>query len=125
MPGLVSRDVQTTLNYLAKTTDGAPPFNYTYPPPDGQPNTNTVTEAYPVTVHDARGREHELSTDLNGFAFVTAPATEKLFQDEDAVTGGYYREVEALLKRELGAKRVVIFDHTIRCAELPPASARH
>jgi len=117
MPGLVSRDVPTTLNYLAKTTDGAPPYNYTFTPPAGQPNTNIVPEGHPVTIHDARGHEDELSTDLNGFAFVKAPAKEKLFEDEDAITKGYYLEVEELLKRELGAKRVVIFDHTIRKPE--------
>jgi hypothetical protein len=121
MPGLVSRDVPTTLNYLAKTTDGAPPYNYTFTPPAGQPNTNIVPEGHPVTIHDARGHENELSTDLNGFAFVKAPAKEKLFEDEDAITKGYYLEVEELLKRELGAKRVVIFDHTIRCAMFPLA----
>jgi hypothetical protein len=124
MPRLASRDVQTTLNHFTRTTDGAPPYHYTYTPPAGQPSSNTVPEAYPVTVHDARGREHEFSTDVNGFAFVKAPAKEKLFEDGDAVTNGYYQEVEELLKRELDAKHVVVFDHTIRCV-VPPSVGRH
>ncbi|KAI0036309.1 hypothetical protein K488DRAFT_76091 [Vararia minispora EC-137] len=114
MPGLVSREVQTTLNYLAGTTDGEKPYFYTYEPPAGKPVRNLVTEASPATIHDARGREGDFSLDTNGFAFVNSPTQEKLFEDEQAITTGYYKEVEELLKREAGAKRVVIFDHTIR-----------
>ena len=39
---------------------------------------------------------------------------ERDFTDEAAITGGYYAETEQLLKDQLGADRVFIFDHTIR-----------
>ncbi|KAI0036517.1 hypothetical protein K488DRAFT_40880 [Vararia minispora EC-137] len=114
MPGLISRDVQTTLNYFSKTTDGEQPYNYTYQLPAGQPTTNIDSETHSVTIHDARGHESEFNVDDNGFTFLKSPAKEKLFEDEEAITTGYYKEVEELLRKEVGAKRVVIFDHTIR-----------
>jgi hypothetical protein len=36
------------------------------------------------------------------------------FYDEDEIRRVYYREMEALVKAESGAKRVVVFDHTLR-----------
>ena len=36
------------------------------------------------------------------------------FVDEERIKSVYYKEVEELLKKVTGAKRVVIFDHTIR-----------
>lgn len=46
------------------------------------------------------------------------PAKERLFVDDAAVRGGYYDEVEALLRDKLAdgkkVKKVVLFDHTIR-----------
>ena len=86
MPGLTSRDVQTTLNYFSKTVDGKQPYNYTYELPAGQLTTNIESEAHPVTVQDARGRESEFNVDDNGFTFLTSPAEEKLFEDEEAIT---------------------------------------
>jgi len=114
MPGTISRDVPTAFNYLVKTTDGSQPYRYQFTPPEGRPQTNTLEETYPAVVHDARGREHQFSVDVNGFAFVRAPAKEKLFQDEQAIVNGYYQEVIELLKNSVSAKRVIIFDHTIR-----------
>ncbi|KAM0327137.1 hypothetical protein ACHAQA_006268 [Verticillium albo-atrum] len=55
------------------------------------------------------------STDTSGFGVYHAPATEKEFTDDDAVRGGYYAEIEGLLRAKLtGVRKVVIFDHTIR-----------
>ena len=39
------------------------------------------------------------------------------FFDEDEIPRVYYPEMEALIKRETGAKRVVVFDHTLRTAD--------
>lgn len=70
---------------------------------------------HPRPVHNLRGRESDFSTDTSGFAVYTSPAHEKLFTDDAAVRGGYYAEVETLLRRtHPGVKKVHIFDHTIR-----------
>ncbi|KAH6651259.1 hypothetical protein F5144DRAFT_81538 [Chaetomium tenue] len=54
--------------------------------------------------------------DVAGFAVYHAPAQEKTFTSDAAVRGGYYAEVEALLRAKLPGRiaRVEIFDHTIR-----------
>lgn len=66
-------------------------------------------------VHNLRGRESEFTIDNSGFAVYKEPSNERLFTDDAAIRGGYYQEVEALLKKHIpGIKKVVIFDHTIR-----------
>jgi len=110
---LLPRNVDTTLNYFSATTADAP-FNYTYTPPEGQPNSNIVPEPHPTIIHDIRGKEDTVSLDTTGFKFVKHVSQEKTFTDEEAIKSQYYREVEELLKKETGAKRVFIFDHTIR-----------
>jgi len=62
------------------------------------------------------GRLHlkEFAIDKNGFVFVDHPTKVRDFYDDDEVRRVYYPEMEALIKREAGAKRVVVFDHTLR-----------
>ncbi|KAG6377065.1 hypothetical protein JVT61DRAFT_1115 [Boletus reticuloceps] len=91
---LAPRDVQSTLNYHAPL-DSQPPYNYVDDPPAG-------------------ARENTLGLDISGFQFVRYPSAEKDFADEDKIKSAYYAEVEDILKKYAGAKRVFIFDHTIR-----------
>ncbi|KII90542.1 hypothetical protein PLICRDRAFT_39109 [Plicaturopsis crispa FD-325 SS-3] len=108
-------DVQTTLNYLTPTDEA--PFNYVELPPTGKPRSNIVPDPRPVVVHDVRGREDEVGIDKTGFTFLKSVSAEKEFVDDAKIKETYYKEVEDLLKKEVGAKRVFIFDHTIRRAE--------
>ncbi|PCH36584.1 hypothetical protein WOLCODRAFT_140509 [Wolfiporia cocos MD-104 SS10] len=110
---LAPHDVPTTMNYYAPAGDQAP-YQYVYEPPEGTPRTNIGTDPHPVVVHDARGREQEFSLDKTGFQFVKHVSQEKEFDDEERIKTVYYKEVEELLKNTVGAKRVYIFDHTIR-----------
>ena len=114
---LAPHDVPTILNYYTpdKNSDEAP-YQYVYDPPAGKPNTNIGAEPHDVIIRDARGREEEygLSLDTSGFQFVKHVSAEKDFLDEERIKTVYYKEVEELLKKEAGAKRVFIFDHTIR-----------
>jgi hypothetical protein len=41
-------------------------------------------------------------------------SNEKEFLDDKKIENDYYKEIEELLKQQTGAKRVFIFDHTIR-----------
>ena len=50
----------------------------------------------------------------NGFRFVHHDTKVRDFYDEDEIRRVYYPEMEALIKAEAGAKRVVVFDHTLR-----------
>ncbi|EJC97624.1 uncharacterized protein FOMMEDRAFT_130279 [Fomitiporia mediterranea MF3/22] len=109
-------DVPTTLNYFAPTDDDAP---YFYSPsveeiPDGKKRSNIGSESHPAVIHDVRGKEETVGLDKTGFQFVKHKSSEKEFLDEERIKNVYYKEVEELLKKEAGAKRVFIFDHTIR-----------
>ena len=112
-------DVQTTLNYYKPLDGAADPsgeayrYIYTTPPP-GRSEHNLGDDPRPVVVHDARGREDEFSLDVHGFQFVRHVSAETEFVDEQRIKEVYYKEAEELLKRVTGAKRVLIFDHTIR-----------
>ncbi|HVH80891.1 MAG TPA: CmcJ/NvfI family oxidoreductase, partial [Stellaceae bacterium] len=71
-------------------------------------------EAHRVTLLNGRLHLREFDIDKTGFVFVDHPTRVRDFYDEDEVRRVYYPEMEALIKREVGAKRVVVFDHTLR-----------
>ena len=107
--------VPTTLNYYApiEPTDETP-YSYRDDPPAGKPKTNIGKAPHDVVINDARGHEHELTLDTSGFQFVNHVSEEKEFDDDERIKDLYYKEVEELLKKEVGAKRIFIFDHTLR-----------
>ena len=69
-----------------------------------------------MQVHDAWDKAKEFSVDKQGFAiddFTTQYPADK-WQDEQLVREKFYPEVVEFLKKTQGAKRVLVFDHTIR-----------
>lgn len=71
-------------------------------------------ESHTVPIADMRKIEDSLSLDREGFELMkNSTAVDDLY-DDAAIETVYAREVEALLKRELGASKVVIFDVTRR-----------
>ncbi|KAL0951867.1 hypothetical protein HGRIS_008527 [Hohenbuehelia grisea] len=105
--------VHTTINYV-KPVVGEAPYFYVNGAPEGKKRTNIETEPRDVVVHDVRGREDTVGLDKTGFQFLEHTSEEKEFRDEERIKTIYYKECEELLKRATGAKRVFIFDHTIR-----------
>ncbi|TKA66332.1 hypothetical protein B0A55_10576 [Friedmanniomyces simplex] len=82
--------------------------------------TPTTTSTYkikwdskPVEIQDARGREQEFDMDKNGFEFHSAPVSLD-FEDEEAVKGIYYREVEKLALKLTGADRAHVVNRIKR-----------
>ncbi|MGF1629138.1 MAG: CmcJ/NvfI family oxidoreductase [Kiloniellaceae bacterium] len=76
------------------------------------------TDDHEVAIHDLRPLAGGLSLDRDGFVLRWAPTAVEDLYDDRAVEQAYYPEVEALVRRELGADRpvtkVVIFDATRR-----------
>ena len=110
------RDVPTTLNYYTlDPNSNEPPFRIVSQTPTSEAD-NADTEPHEVVIRDARGREKSdgLSLDTSGFQFAHHVSQERDFNDEEKVKTIYYKEIEELLKKETGAKRVFVFDHTIR-----------
>lgn len=116
-----SLQVQSTMTFL-EPWDGKKgnPFYRSAPAPGFQTINFKWVDAG-ITVTDARPLRDTFSLDRNGFRYLddSEGLTDELM---DALRGGikdlvqqlYYPRVEALVKKETGASRVIIFDHTLR-----------
>ena len=67
-----------------------------------------------TSIKDARANALKFSLDQNGFSFHQHRTVVVDFLDEGQVKGLYYPEVEELVKEVTGAKKIHIFDYTIR-----------
>src|SRR6266404_1589989 len=111
--------VETTLNYLGDMVDR--PFFYVNEPPPGIPRRNTRPDRRRIAIHDARDLAPDPSLDEEGFLLAHHETAVANLYDPDAVCGAYYREIEELVRSVTAARRVVAFDHNVRCA---PMAAR-
>lgn len=106
--------VEAELNYLEFT--GEKPVSYQYEPPPGVPKRSGVYRPHRVTVSNARVAPPPgaLSLDRNGFELHRQASGLRDFSDAARIASVYYPESEQLLKQATGARRVVVFDHTLR-----------
>jgi len=74
-------------------------------------------ETRTVSVRDGRPIAGALSLDREGFALVRHDTKVADFYDEAQIETVYNPEIEALIRRETGAKDVVVFDHTLRAGD--------
>ena len=70
-----------------------------------------------MEIRDGRPARKEFSLDENGFVLVDQKSAVKDFFDPRQLESVYYPEVERLVKELSGAKRVVVFDHTLRSGD--------
>ena len=75
-----------------------------------------------VRVHDVRGGDHEVTFAEDSVGFARVPTQVSDFSDGAAWQSIYDAELTRLLTDQIGAKDVVIFDHTVRTDD--PASDR-
>ncbi|KAL8741165.1 MAG: hypothetical protein Q9184_008417, partial [Pyrenodesmia sp. 2 TL-2023] len=111
--------VTATLNFYQPPSDDSTPYNYVEAPPQGQPPRNYSDAAHEVTIGDIRGTESSFDIDTHAFAAVqnvVSKADRETFENDAAVKEVYYPEVKTLLLEKTGAKRILLFDHTIRRA---------
>lgn len=80
----------------------------------GDPKVFFEVEEIEVEIADMRPVASSFSIDQEGFEFMRRPTEVADLNDDDAVNGPYYREIEDLLKERFGASRVAIFDATRR-----------
>lgn len=101
-----------SLNYLAPMAE--PLRTYTYDPPDGGPRFNGRLVAHRMTIRDARPLRASLALDRQGFVLCDHASAVRDFWDEDELRAVHYAEVERLVRDLTGAKRALVFDHTLR-----------
>lgn len=107
--------VEAPVNYLADLS--IKPVTYNPPPGTGMPRRVGNYRNFAVRVNDARPYARELSLDRHAFILARHETAVRDFYDEQELRAGYYPEVEQLIKRETGASKVVVFDHTVRTAD--------
>jgi hypothetical protein len=114
--------IEATLNYLLDT--GETPWTYSGGPGSTIVRSGGTPDPHKVAIHNGRPHAAEFTLDGHGFRFARHDTNVHEFLDEDEVRQVYYPEMEALVKAESGASRVVIFDHTLRTADDEAREAR-
>src|SRR5215468_9566703 len=114
--------IEATLNYLLDT--GEMPVTYVGVPGGVDTRSSSTLDARRVTIRNGRPHADRFTLDRDGFRFARHDTKVTNFFDEDEIRRVYYPEMEALVKAESGASRVVIFDHTLRTADDEQRSAR-
>ena len=102
------------MNYIVD--DGTAPVHDI----DNEQETHTQPGAYEervVSIQSGRPLRDSFSLDKNGFVFLDHSSAVQNFYDRAEVEAVYGAEVEALIKAQSGASRVVVFDHTFRFAD--------
>jgi hypothetical protein len=107
--------IEASVNYLLDT--GETPYTFTGGPGSTDVRSNQTPDARVVTMHNGRALADRFTLDGDGFRFIRDDTRMHDFFDEAEVRGTYYAEMEALIKAETGAARVVVFDHTLRTAD--------
>jgi hypothetical protein len=107
--------IEATVNYLLDT--GEMPVTYVAVPGSADTRSSSTLDPRRVTIRNGRPQADRFTLDRNGFRFVRHDTKVADFYDQDEVRRVYYPEMEALVKQESGASRVVVFDHTLRTAD--------
>ena len=89
--------------------------NETFGPNNIQRRTSGSQQFFEMEV--ANGRDQRTSLDDNGFVFVEHKTKVRDFFDKAELETVYYAEVAALIQQQSGAKRVHVFDHTLRSGD--------
>ncbi|HJQ58268.1 MAG TPA: CmcJ/NvfI family oxidoreductase [Vineibacter sp.] len=104
--------VHSTFNYTRDT--GVAPEIYFYDPPAGAQARLPGDDPRDMAIHDGWDRAGAFSLDREGFALRDFRSPFDDWDDDTAIRERFYPEVIAFLRTAVGARRVVIFDHTIR-----------
>jgi hypothetical protein len=109
------RGVRATLNYTVD--NGIPPDYYFYEPDTSVKLNPPGTDAREMFMHDGWAGLDRLSADAQGFelhGFDHPGGRFDHFDDDDAIKTRFYPQVVAHVMKHSGARRVLVFDHTIR-----------
>src|SRR6202049_4123484 len=107
--------IEATLNYIVD--DGNKVFTIVASPGGSDTRSGGTPDPRRVLIHNGRPHANDFALERNGFRFVGHDTKVVDFFDEAEIRRVYYPEMEALIKAESGAKRVVVFDHTLRTAD--------
>lgn len=104
--------VQTMVNYT-KAVDRATEV-YFYENAEAKDIHAPGDAPVEITVSDGWSKAKDFTIDKNGFSVHDFKSRHDNWVDDEAVRSAFYPEVVEFLKATTGAKRVLVFDHTIR-----------
>ena len=107
--------IDATVNYFLDI--GEKPFTTTGGAGSLDKRTGGGVDKRRVTLRNGRLVGDDFALDRDGFRFVRHDTKVADFYDAAELQRVYYPEMEALVKAETGAARVVVFDHTLRTAD--------
>jgi hypothetical protein len=93
------------------------PVNETYGPNGLMRVQSASFVRHVVPIRDGRALRDTFSLDTSGFVLADHPTAMKNFLDASELKSVYYREMEKLIAAESGARRVHVFDHTLRSGD--------
>jgi hypothetical protein len=114
--------IEATLNYVVN--NGEKIFTYTGEPGSNDRQTSGTRDPHNVMIRNGRPFANRFTLERDGFHFVRHDTQVTDLFNEDEVRRVYYPEMEALVKAEIGASRVVVFDHTLRTADEDERASR-
>jgi hypothetical protein len=104
--------VKATFNYTRDT--GITPEIYFYEPSQGTKTRPPGDDPHTMTVHDGWDRAKSFSLNREGFVLREFRSSFQLWDDNAAICDQFYGDVSEFVRGEVGANRVIIFDHTNR-----------
>ncbi len=108
----MTNSVQAEISYSA---DNGRSIDYYFYDPDPAVELNPPgTDKRVVAIHDGWPKAEEFSVDREGFEIKDFPGGFRDFENDDAIKSVFYQQVIDFVKLHTGAKRVEVFDHTIR-----------
>lgn len=104
--------VTAELNYSVDT--GVKPLDESYGPGNVHSRKLGAIDPRRVRIRNGRPLAGQLALSRNGFVLVEHATQVADFLDRPQIAERYYPEVQALVAQVSGARRVVVFDHTVR-----------
>lgn len=104
--------VRATLNYTRD--DGSVPEAYFYDPPPGTVIQKPGNDPQIMAIVDGWRRVDGFSVDREGFTLKEFRSDFDRFDEHETVRDEFYRIVAEFVRAAVGARRVIVFDHTFR-----------
>jgi len=114
--------VEADMNYIID--DGIPPVRYVDWPEEEHKAHRPAYESRSMRIQNGRICGEEFTLPTHGFKLLAKKSTVADFYNERDILQTYYPETEKLIKEQSGAKRVYVFDHTLRTADESRLSER-
>ncbi len=114
--------IEARLTYAVDT--GEKPVSESVEPGGPLVRRSGESEDRTVRIFNGRRLSPQPELDVNGFELLRHETVMRDFRDVDAVEGVYYPETADLMAQKTGARRVEIFDHTLRTGDEDDRSAR-